>query len=65
MSEIRDSSRSTPPIVAQQIQDFQATLRQSVPLRELAATSSYLRGRMDFIIALAMANLRKLITAFS
>ena len=43
-------------IVAQQIQ---ATLRQSVSLRELAATS-YLRGRMDFIIALAMANLCKL-----
>ena len=38
-------------IVAQQIQDFQGTLRQSVSLRELAATS-YLRGRMDFIIAL-------------
>ena len=33
-----------------------ATLRQSVSLRELAATS-YLRGRMDFIITLAMANL--------
>ena len=45
--------------VAQQIQDFQATLRQSVFLRELAATS-YLRGCMDFIIALAMANLCKL-----
>ena len=43
-------------IVAQQIQDFQSTLRQSVSLRELDVTS-YLRGRMDFIIALAMANL--------
>ena len=46
-------------IVAQQIQDFQATSRQSVSLRELAATS-YCGGRMDFIIALAMANLCKL-----
>ena len=43
-------------IVAQQIQDFRATLSS---LRELAATS-YLRGRMDFITALAMANLFKL-----
>ena len=43
-------------IVAEQIQDFQATLRWSVSLRELAATS-YLRRRMDFIIALAVANL--------
>ena len=41
-------------IVAQQTQDFQATWRQSVSLRELAATS-YLWGRIDFIIALAMA----------
>ena len=38
-------------IVAQQIQDFRATL---ISLKELAATT-YLRGRMDFIIALAMA----------
>ena len=46
MSEIRDSSRSTPP-------------NWCASLRELAATS-YLRGHMNFIIALAIANLCKL-----
>ena len=40
-------------IVVEQIQDLRATLRQSVSLRELDATS-YLRGCMDLIIALAM-----------
>ena len=50
-------------IVARQIQDFQETLRQSVPLRELAATS-YLQGRLNLIIALAMANLCQLSAEF-
>ena len=58
MSEITDSSIGAHLQIVAQIEDFQATLRQSVSLRELAATS-YLRGRMDFIIALAMANFCK------
>ena len=52
MSEIRDSIGAHHQIVARQIQGFQATLRQSVSLRELAATS-YLRECMNLMIALA------------